>query len=412
MTIPKKVGEGTYGCVYNPSLQCNSELKKYNYKNRVSKVMTKRDALNEMKEYKNINKIKDLDKYAITTPIHCIPKYDEILQKSLKQCNNDKIKKIYDYDIFYNIKKPSISLLLLENGGINLYDYMKKIFHNQKPDEQKIFLTSLIDLFNGLNFFKKNNIIHRDIKLLNIVYNVNTGKSKYIDFGLMVNRLEFIKNCKNSNEPLAISWSYLPPENSCINKKAFDFLNKCKKYKNKYENYDIFIEDVADAFDIYCLSLALIYMLKELIKDKKYETFALYFARDLGKYLNKELYNRNINIDLIIKNYTELLKKHNLYSVKKPNPKDNTIYKVESVYKKSLEKELGQKKCSKDKPIYNNITKRCLKKCKDGYVRNETFKCVKIITDKKSINKKTSKKPRCPNGTRRNKKTGLCESKN
>ena len=412
MSIPQKVGEGTYGCVYNPSLQCNSKSKKYNYTNRVSKVMTKQDALNEMKEYKNINKIKDLNKYAITTPVKCEPVYDIILEESLKQCNNNKIKNNYNYDKFYNKNKPSISLLLLENGGINLHDYMKNVFHKQKLSEQKIFLTSLIDIFKGLIFFKENNIIHRDIKLLNIVYNVNTGKSKYIDFGLMINRSEFIKNCKNSNETLAISWSYLPPENSCTWKKAFDFLNKCEKYKNKYENYDIFIEEVADAFDLYCLSLAFMDILKLLIKDIKYKNFSYELLGNFSEYLNKNLYNRNININLIIEKYTDLLKKYDLYSVKKPNPKDNTINKVGSILKKSLEKELNQKKCSGDKPIYNNITKRCLKKCKDGYTRNETFKCVKIITDKKSINKKTSKKPRCPNGTRRNKKTGLCESKN
>ena len=407
MNIPKKVGEGTYGCVYNPSLQCNSKSKKYNYKNRVSKVMTKQDALNEMKEYKNINKIKGLDKYAITTPVKCEPVYDIILEKSLKECNNNKIKDSYNYDKFFNKNEPSISLLLLENGGINLHDYMKNVFHKQNLSEQKIFLTSLIDIFKGLIFFRENNIIHRDIKLLNIVYNVNTGKSKYIDFGLMINRSEFINNCKNSNEKLAISWSYLPPENSCTWKKAFDFLNKCEKYKNKYENYDIFIEEVADAFDLYCLSLAFTDILKQLIKDKKYEMFIIHFFSDLVEYLNKDLYNRNININLIIEKYTELLKKYNLYSVEKPNPKDNTIYKVKSILKKSLEKELNKKKCSGDKPIYNNITKRCLKKCKDGYTRNETFKCVKIITDKK-----TSKKSRCPNGTRRNKKTGLCDPKN
>jgi hypothetical protein len=62
----------------------------------------------------------------------------------------------------------------------------------------------------------------------------------------------------------------------------------------------------------------------------------------------------------------------------------------------------------------NPATGRCRKVCPDGTVRNEKGRCVKTANanaNKKSSNQKpaTQKVPRCPKGTRRNKKTGQCE---
>ena len=44
----KVVGEGTYGCVVEPAIECK---KPENYENKVSKEMKKKDALEELKEY-------------------------------------------------------------------------------------------------------------------------------------------------------------------------------------------------------------------------------------------------------------------------------------------------------------------------------------------------------------------------
>lgn len=433
---PKLIGKGTYGCVYYPSLKCKSKSKKNIYNNRVSKVMTQKDAKDELSEYENL-KIPGLEKYAIIGPVSCDPVYDNVLNESLKECNNNKIKDLYEFDLFFN--KNSLKLLLLENGGINLYDYMNNIFNNQDYEDQKIFLTSIINLFKGIKFFIDNNIIHRDIKILNIVYNIQTGESKFIDFGLAINRNKLLENCKKNKESLAVSHSYFPPENSCTNLSKYINSEKCKKYRINFKNHDEFIKKTSIAFDIYCLSFALIDLITLLIQKggTKFSYFAIDCMILFKKYTKKNIIERDISIENLLNNYRELLKKHNLYSLKNPNPKTVNIQKFKSIIKNSYEKELNKKKCTKDKPIYNNITNRCLKLCKNGYERNQLFKCVKVINsknkskksrcpngtrrDKKtlkcvnisSINKtykKTYKKTRCPNGTRRNKKTGLCES--
>ena len=64
-------------------------------------------------------------------------------------------------------------------------------------EEKNKFLTSILELFKGVAFFNQNNIIHQDIKSMNIVYNVVTGKMRYIDFGLVVSKTKFIEESKN-----------------------------------------------------------------------------------------------------------------------------------------------------------------------------------------------------------------------
>ena len=53
-------------------------------------------------------------------------------------------------------------MLLLQDGGNNIHDYIIKVFPKQTLNE-KNSLTSLINLFDGLLFFQSNNIVHRDI---------------------------------------------------------------------------------------------------------------------------------------------------------------------------------------------------------------------------------------------------------
>ena len=59
----KVIGEGTYGCVIKEPLECENNGKKYDYKDKVSKVLTKRSGLDELQEMKDIAKIKGIDKY-------------------------------------------------------------------------------------------------------------------------------------------------------------------------------------------------------------------------------------------------------------------------------------------------------------------------------------------------------------
>ena len=82
-------------------------------------------------------------------------------------------------------------------------------------------------------FFIKNKIIHHDIKLANIVYNITTGDAKFIDFGLMTTKEKFIEQSIKSENGLAITWDYFPPE--IINWFCDDWINDIYKHMNRFK---------------------------------------------------------------------------------------------------------------------------------------------------------------------------------
>lgn len=395
----KVVGEGTYGCVLKPPILCDetSNLVSQDYANKISKIMTRQHAINENDEYRAINNIEGLDKYAITGPLLCKPLLDNNFNTSVKKCKTLKVK-----NAFKN-SKHDLRMLLLEDGGLSIYDHITKVFMLQSLDEKKVFLTSLIKLFDGLLFFQSNEIMHRDIKLANMVYNVNNGRAKYIDFGLMTNFKRFAKRCRENTERLGISHTYYAPENSCSNKYSFNSNKlKCTKIKEHFKTHEDFISYLQKSFDIYCLCIALLNMVSVLDyknsglkKDAIPRSFFEEFSILLLGYVKYDVSKRNINIAQLKEKYISLLKKHNCYlkkAMQQPSPEVIDI--IEKIKKKEFKADLA-KICPPAKPVLNPSTNRCVAECKTGFIRNKSFRCVKMNLAKdlaKENSKKSTKK--------------------
>tara|TARA_Y100000992_G_scaffold128613_1_gene84663 strand:+ start:36665 stop:37912 length:1248 start_codon:yes stop_codon:yes gene_type:complete len=376
----KIVGEGTYGCVIKPSLKCNSHA---NYNNRVSKVMVTKDAKDELEENNNFKNIDGIDKYAISSPLFCKPKLDNTFKKTVKKCTNERVSHMLNYD-------PSfLSMLLLEDGGMDLTNILK-IFKTLKNKEQENFFHSIINLFEGLLFFQKNNIVHRDIKLQNIVYNLKEGTCKFIDFGLASNSNNLKLLYQQGKEKLAVSWYYFPPETSCANKPQFDKSSKCKIYSSNF-NYKNFIDKFIKTYDLYCLTFALEPLFYNIGKNvEKYLTFSVKCIYLLRNFNHKSLLARNEKIELLIETYKKILEEENIN-------KTVPLINIEKIPSAEFKYSIKDKECPIDKPILNKNTNRCLKLCKDGYIRNSNYKCVtnkKKTRITKIINKK-SKKNKC-----------------
>ena len=421
------VGEGSYGCVFKPSLLCDGRgNKNKNYINKVSKVMKKSDAKKEIKEYNEIKKIENLNKYAISTPTYCDPKIDETFTSNVSKCKSNKVK-----DTFEN-NPENLGMLLIEDGGINLHTYITKVFKTMQLDEKKQFLKSIITLFDGLIFFRENNIIHRDIKLENMVYNVYTGKIKYIDFGLMILKTKLIHKCKRNIEERAISHSYWPPENKCSNKDIFLYSQdeKCIHLENKFGSHDNFLEKATTSFDSYCLTFALYQLFSYISQKQLIPNFDIFniLKPILMEYCEPDIVKRETNIHKLKASYIEVLQKNNLYYTTFVTPSPETINKIKNVEKEKKSKSLKSKskslkskskslksksKSSKSKSKslkskskslkskskiikgkstdstkkrnfcaninkdYNHITRRCNMKCAPNKKRNSNFKCVK-----------------------------------
>ena len=279
----KNVGEGTYGCVIKPAIKCSDEQPEgyddkqpSTYENKVSKLMHERDAEEEFNETTDLLNIAGIEDYAIVKPHLCKPVDNEELEKIIKKCTGqsqlkNKVEEEYDLD--------DISQLLVEDGGINLHNFQYNLYSKLIPEEKILFFKSLLNLFNGLKFFRENNIIHHDIKLANIVYNIETKTCKYIDFGLVHDRNDLASKMDLDDDHYSITWAYFPTENECRSKGNF-VRSICKNYRNifkKLESEEIEVQRevipsdreleqlayeklrnwVLDSFDQYCLCLAL-----------------------------------------------------------------------------------------------------------------------------------------------------------
>lgn len=396
------IGEGTYGCVIRESLKCDDQKSPSFYENKVSKIMTAKSARDELNEMKTIAKTKGIDKYALSVPTLCKPKIGSEFMKVAKNCNNKHIK-LAVRDRLY--AQSNISLLILENGGNDLNTIKRKMYKNFTLDDKKKFFTGLLNLFDGLQFFIDNDIIHYDIKAGNIVYNIHTGTAKFIDFGLANKISVVIEKCKKDNNWLAVSHGYYPIESSCMNKSKFLFSDKphCKKLREAFQNnYDDFIKKATHSFDMYSLC----YALDRLFEDLKDFERVLRGKTEVYNFLDAGLFllrsNRAMPLQFRYASPTELkenlkdfLEVYNLYDVDKPVP---SVELKELSNKHSYPLNVDRK-CPSSKPDYNPKTKKCVAKCKDNKVRNENFRCV---TKKNSSNLKPQNEiPQSMNSTRR-----------
>lgn len=214
--IPDVIGKGAYGCVHKPSLRCKT--KKVNYHNKISKYMLKHHANSELKEYKTIQHADKKQYLYLGKPAKCIPDKNHANIRAIQKCGIDK---------------PVLShysLLVMDDGGENLSDFAKRFYKNPVTAENKnkieLFWIEAQRILYGLTLFMKHDIVHHDLKPQNIVYNEETNRMNFIDFGLMTSKQKIVDQCKESNYEFSSHWSF-PFEIAYLNQKNFTRL--CKK---------------------------------------------------------------------------------------------------------------------------------------------------------------------------------------
>ena len=201
----KVIASGGFGCVFDPALKC--EGAKNRDKNKISKLMTEKHAI---QEYEEINKIKDkIDSMPNYKDYFLV--YDTTLCRPSKLNANDLIEysdkctALPKDDINktnINSKLDKLMSLNLPNGGLPVDDYL---YNNGSYEKLYNVHTKLIKLLkNGIIPMNKLNIYHSDIKDSNILIDDSDSElnSRLIDWGLAVNyspneTSEFPKNWKN-----------------------------------------------------------------------------------------------------------------------------------------------------------------------------------------------------------------------
>jgi len=400
------VGEGTYGCVIKPALKCKSNNPKIKYDKKVSKVMGVDFAEDELKEMKILSKLKGIEKYAVSVPKKCLPKLDSTFNNIVKNCTGPIVAP------YFRDSKKDLAQLLLEDGGLNLKDTILLLFEHKdnkfnNVKQHNLFFTSLLNLFDGLIFFRKKGVVHFDIKLINLVYDFGTNVSKFIDFGLMQTDSKIIDTYSKSESKIAVAHHNFPPENQFGNKNVFLNSNRCKPLRdyylsvspknNKNAAYNFFLSKLINTFDSWALCYALngLFFQAQFCANRRNDKETVEFTEKvmdlLDEYWEKYLTERNDNLQALRDNYEKLLRKYNIYA---KNANEGTSVEMKKVIndikEKNIDDPILKEKCEKLNKDFNPITKRCNAKCKKGYDRNDEFKCVKIkdgkIFNEKNVN--------------------------
>jgi hypothetical protein len=252
-----------------------------------------------------------------------------------------------------------------------------------------------------------------------------TKAKRFVEFQSKLNRIK--KNEEHFGEHIN---AFLP---YAFNDRRPEFAKKSLKmtaedYKEFYVNseltYEDFAEKCADTIDSYGLGFAMLYWLWNTRKHIQPIHFILYRQLDALFYsMITPNVEARININTALFSLEKiiidsgLLEKHDKKIVDHmvvSSSASVTVFDKPIIIKvkkgKKPVENLEPGDCDEGKER-NPKTGRCVNVCKPGFIRNADFKCVKqkIIKEKPKSASSSIKRKRCPNGTRRNKKTGKCE---
>jgi serine/threonine protein kinase len=465
---PIVIGEGTYGCVHKPSLKCVENG--MDYDNKISKLIHSRDAIKELKEYLVIQDADPSEEFFLGIPNRCNPAQLKRNIDAAKKCRiaNNAIDKTN------NKIKDDYNLLIMNDGGLNLYDFAIKMSNAPATEKNKNimedFWIECHRLFRGLNAFISHDIIHNDLKGQNIVYNMNTNRVAFIDFGLMKPLSKKSHNISVLKRDIIIHWSY-PVETLLYNENNYysksyrkQWLDGLRKYgiKHIYDEafltsilpsskmaphvkkddiarmlystieftlqddtypYNLFLKHSLETFDLYGTCMGLLFVLNRtfhLLKDsaidfeKLYELLFNCVRPDIFRYTAYEALVK-YEVEILQDILTKKKKKHFVNNLL---IHDTSNDKVKTDIPKISDKKLEEIIELKDKKMYEKIKN---KECPDGKERNpNTGRCVNKckpgqIRDEnyrcKTVKKKSEPPKKCPEGKERNPNTGRCVNK-
>jgi hypothetical protein len=287
----KLLGTGSSSCVLSPNIPCKKGG--VQSANRVSKLLFHDEAKKlsnyEKKQAELIKKIEGYEEWAIIYDEYC----DAPAPDVVRQLDNEGYDECFKGDSFDGISQPyhpsdKAQLLNSDNGGTTLKSLFKNMFEGRDNikgihDNFKILMKMFIPLFKGLKDMGENNIVHNDIKSINI-----TGDRehlKYIDFGLTskANNIKHfkersIKEAKTKriyvHYPLDYLYFYTDEDKLAVdltqqiryrknhqllynvyNNLGYDLYDECNRLYKKLYDYEYDIKEVISKIDVYSLGI-------------------------------------------------------------------------------------------------------------------------------------------------------------
>jgi len=474
------IGEGTFGCAHKPSMQCRDKTRRNI--NEISKLMTSVNAAKELNEFALIDSADKGKQFYLGKPRKC--GVARILSniRSIRKCPSGRFEpeKIDNYSLL--VMKYGGKDLAIFGDEVQTWTKTK-----EHVDAIELFWLEVIRMFYGLKVLHDNNVLHHDIKQQNIVYDQATNRVNLIDFGFMEKKSVRISAAKRSESwlgnkhhwsfPLeAVYWNkydYMKAATKGKSEKAYDTFadsvadncgylftscipitannlgrdnivnkitvgafNNVLEFEPTDEAYNRFIGKSIDSVDTYGLGIALMFVLqrsKHLLERD--------FDQKLGRIIGVDMLRTNIFIrstpDQLLAQYEDLLTTSGLLEKHNKHIENHLIANGVSAEMKVAEAIADStfvpplavtenieivRDCPAGKE-FNPLTKRCVKVCGPGRVRNPNFRCVKdrplkvkVCPDGKVLNPRTrrcvkgkmSSVKGCPVGKELNPRTRRC----
>ena len=249
-------------------------------------------------------------------------KQETLLMKSLKNCENIT----QYYGSFLSFKSRNIWLIYEYCPLGSVYDLMKIIDRPLTEEEISIIMN---DIIHGLIYIHQLNIIHRNIKITNILLNDN-GNAKLNNFSKSVQKLDneiFISKDKNNEDQNDIKYDILLLGITCIElfkglkNISFNRKNLIDKIKNNNSSHNIIDKSFLSDDDKY-ISNEFIEFIQKCVEQNSYKrptAFELSNHPFIKKNISSSDKTRFINLVKINIEKIENNKKENFIKKKKRN---------------------------------------------------------------------------------------------
>ena len=430
----KPIAEGGYGCVFRPALKCSNEDKR---SDGVSKLMPTQKAMDEFMEIKSLRKkLKNIpnykSKYMIPLSL-CQP--DKLTSEDMTSFTT-KCENLSQYGKDPNKKIDKYRIINLPDGGKDIQSYTDKDIKTN---------SDLLELHVKLISFLKNtiipmnvvNVFHTDVKDNNVMVNSNK-QLILIDWGLAgsINDKSKIPSFL-SNRPLQFN---IPFGIVFFNDKSIMGIHKFIQQNPQYSFDELktfmkaFYRDTIkvhlgvghEGFLTNIFNQYIFEFTRKDFKEALFEylatavkTFTKNKTFDIKSYLF-DVYLKNVDIWGFITIYFTFLMKRTkgAFSPEFYKGLKNLLIDYLLGYP---DKPIPVYSLIKDLENLNDLIKPSTKKTATIFIKlnkapptpksfekNKNSPVIEFVRNKASSPSKTKKK-RCPNGTRRNKKTGKCE---
>jgi len=433
------IGEGTYGCIHKPSLKCKNKNLKYNKK--ISKLLLKKNAKKEIEQYDILSKIDKKHNYYLGNPIVCEPAENEYNLKSIEKCETFKEDgiDINDNDLIVmndgGINLETFADKMHEHTNSSETTKTMELFW---IEFHRVLMGIQLFLKNGILHFdmKPQNIVYNEAKnRINIidfglmrkmddVINKSINSDNFLGIYHWSYPFEFNFHNKNEFDKFAKLSS---AEKTKYHLKIIDKLNKkdenvssfrnffsfvinqyddseiqskmIRKYMDGFLNcittqiheYKTFLKSSLRTVDVYGTGIAIAYV-NNMTKHLVHENFSKDLDELAFQMMNSNLSNR-YTVEQSIQRFEEILKIHNITKKHNVSFEHNKLIKRKTENKKKINVKtifLSKEERSSDEVVqkqmacslgneFDNITKKCHKKCPKGKIRNNiTKRCVKI----------------------------------